>query len=217
MRLIVVGGPGAGKGTHAKIISEKYNIPHISTGDIFRENIKNKTELGKKVDDYLKSGKLVPDELTLNIIKDRLGKEDCINGFILDGFPRTVNQADCLNEMIENMGGKIDYVINFHANDDILVKRMTGRRTCPKCGTVFNMNFNPPKIGEICDNCGTKVAKRQDDDEKTVVERIRVYHEQTEPVIDYYTRKRLLKTVDSSKNVEHTSDQLCEILPKICV
>jgi len=213
MRLIILGGPGAGKGTHAKIISKNYDIPHISTGDIFRENIKNNTELGKEVGEYLKNGTLVPDSLTLNVIIDRLSQKDCSNGYILDGFPRNINQADALNGMLEDMGTKIDYVVDFHVDDDILIKRMTGRRSCPKCGAGYNMNFDPPKVGEICDKCGAELSKRQDDDEKTVIGRLEVYHKQTEPLIEYYNTKGMLVTVDSSKNIEHTEVQLAKILP----
>ncbi|NLX61423.1 MAG: adenylate kinase [Tissierellia bacterium] len=208
MRLVLLGPPGAGKGTQASAIISKYSIPHISTGDIFRENIKKGTDLGKQVEAYMNKGLLVPDELVVSIVKDRLTKEDCKEGFLLDGFPRTVNQAEALDEELKNMNLKLDKVINIKVGKDILIERAIGRRICKNCGATFHIKFNPPKEENVCDKCGGELHQRDDDTVETVEKRIEVYHEQTKPLIDYYDKKGLLLNVDGSKPVEEVFNEI---------
>ena len=208
MRLVLLGPPGAGKGTQASAIISKYSIPHISTGDIFRENIKKGTDLGKQVEAYMNKGLLVPDELVVSIVKDRLTKEDCKEGFLLDGFPRTVNQAEALDEELKNMNLKLDKVINIQVGKDILIERAIGRRICKNCGATFHIKFNPPKEENVCDKCGGELHQRYDDTVETVEKRIEVYHEQTKPLIDYYDKKGLLLNVDGSKPVEEVFNEI---------
>ncbi len=212
LRLILLGPPGAGKGTQASAIVEKFNIPHISTGDIFRANIKEKTELGKKVEEYMNKGLLVPDELVVSIVKDRLTKDDCKKGFLLDGFPRTVVQAEALDEELKNMSLKIDKVINIEANKEVLIERIIGRRICKDCGATYHVKFSPPKQEGICDKCGGELYQREDDKIETVVKRIEVYAEQTKPLIDYYAEKGLLLNVDGTKDKEEVFKDIVRAL-----
>ncbi len=212
MRLILLGPPGAGKGTQASAIVEKYNIPHISTGDIFRANIKEKTELGKQVEEYLNKGLLVPDELVVSIVKDRISKEDCKNGFLLDGFPRTVAQAEALDEELKNMSLKIDRVINIEADKDLLIERIIGRRICKDCGATYHIKFSPTKQAGICDKCGGELYQREDDKLETVEKRIEVYTEQTKPLIDYYAKKGLLLNVDGTKDKKEVFEDIVKSL-----
>lgn len=214
MRLILLGAPGAGKGTQAVIISQKLNIPHISTGDIFRANIKEGTELGIKAKQYIDQGLLVPDDLTVSIVKDRIQKDDCKNGFLLDGFPRTIPQARQLDDALKNMDLKLDAVINLEVPDNIIVKRMAGRRVCKGCGMVYHVVNNPPKTEGICDSCGSELIIRDDDREETVLERLKVYHEQTETLIGYYSDKGLLMNFDGTKNIAETTSEIMASLLK---
>ena len=208
MRLILLGPPGAGKGTQATNIVKEYGITHISTGDIFRHNIKNQTELGKKVKEFLDNGKLVPDELTIDLVWDRLSKEDCKNGFLLDGFPRTINQAKALQEGLKERGLKLDKVINIDVDKNIVVKRLSGRRVCKECGETYHIENKPTKKEGICDKCSSEVIQRADDNEITVLERIEVYEKQTFPLIDFYTDLGLILTVDGTLPIEDVFSQI---------
>ncbi len=208
MRLILLGPPGAGKGTQATNIVKEYGITHISTGDIFRHNIKNQTELGKKVKEFLDNGKLVPDELTIDLVWDRLSKEDCKNGFLLDGFPRTINQAKALQEGLKERGLKLDKVINIDVDKNILVKRLSGRRVCKECGETYHIENKPTKKEGICDKCSSEVIQRADDNEITVLERIEVYEKQTFLLIDFYTDLGLILTVDGTLPIEDVFSQI---------
>ena len=193
MKIIMLGAPGAGKGTQAKKIAEKYHIPHISTGDIFRANIKNGTELGKKAKTYMDQGLLVPDELTVDLVIDRVGQDDCKDGYILDGFPRTIPQAECLDAALEKRGEKVDFAIDVEVPDENIVNRMSGRRACVGCGATYHIKYNPTKVDGVCDACGEKLVLRDDDKPETVQKRLGVYHDQTQPLIDYYTKSGVLK------------------------
>ncbi|MDU5273402.1 MAG: adenylate kinase, partial [Finegoldia magna] len=208
MRLILLGPPGAGKGTQAKRVIEEFDIPHISTGDIFRKNIKEKTELGQKVEGLLAEGKLVPDELTIEIVWDRLDQEDCKNGFLLDGFPRTIPQAEALDEGLAKRGLKLDRVLNIDVDKDSLVKRLSGRRVCPNCGASYHIDNNPPKVEGICDVCQTPVIQREDDKEQTVLDRIKVYDSQTKPLVDFYNKQDLVFTVDGTLPIDEITNKL---------
>ena len=201
MNIIFFGAPGAGKGTQAEIVSKKLDIPTISTGNIIREAIKNGTEMGLSAKSYIDAGKLVPDEVVIGIIKDRLDKDDCKNGFILDGFPRTIPQAKALDEM----GVKIDVVLNVEVSDEDIVKRMSGRRTCPKCGSTYHIEFNPTKTEGVCDNCGTELTVRKDDHPDVVKSRLDVYHSETEPLKAFYEEKGILRTVVGQKELKDTT------------
>jgi len=201
MRAILLGPPGAGKGTQADTIVKEFSIPHISTGDIFRKNIKEGTVLGKKAKEYMDQGLLVPDELTVELVKDRLAQDDCINGFLLDGFPRTIFQADELEEALKSMNQHLDYVINIEVRKELLVERAVGRRVCAGCGQTYHMTFNKPEAEGICDNCGGELLQRKDDTEETVSKRINVYQEQTEPLIEYYTKKGIIVNIDGEKPI----------------
>ena len=212
MRLILLGPPGAGKGTQASSIVSEYGITHISTGDIFRHNIKNETELGKKVKSYLDNGQLVPDELTIELVWDRLSKDDCKNGFLLDGFPRTINQAEALQKGLEERGLKLDRVVNIEVDKNILVKRLSGRRVCKDCGTPYHVDVNPTKEEGVCDKCSGEVIQRADDNEKTVLDRIEVYENQTFPLIEFYTNLGLILTVDGTLPIEDVFSQIKESL-----
>ncbi len=198
MKIIMLGAPGAGKGTQAKMIAEKYMVPHISTGDIFRANIKNGTELGMEAKKYMDQGLLVPDELTVRILLDRVAQEDCKNGYVLDGFPRTIPQAQVLDEALIKLGDKIDFAIDVDVPDDNIVRRMSGRRACLTCGATYHIEHIPPKKEGICDVCGSELVLRDDDKAETVKNRLDVYHKQTQPLIDFYTEKGVLKTVDGT-------------------
>lgn len=214
MRLILLGPPGAGKGTQAKRVIEEFDIPHISTGDIFRKNIKEKTELGQKVEGLLAEGKLVPDELTIEIVWDRLDQEDCKNGFLLDGFPRTIPQAEALDEGLAKRGLKLDRVLNIDVDKDSLVKRLSGRRVCPNCGASYHIDNNPPKVEGICDICQTPVIQREDDKEQTVLDRIKVYDSQTKPLVDFYNKQDLVFTVDGTLPIDEITNKLVTELKK---
>lgn len=214
MRLILLGPPGAGKGTQAKRVIEEFDIPHISTGDIFRKNIKEKTELGQKVEGLLAEGKLVPDELTIEIVWDRLDQEDCKNGFLLDGFPRTIPQAEALDEGLAKRGLKLDRVLNIDVDKDSLVKRLSERRVCPNCGASYHIDNNPPKVEGICDVCQTPVIQREDDKEQTVLDRIKVYDSQTKPLVDFYNKQDLVFTVDGTLPIDEITNKLVTELKK---
>ena len=212
MRLILLGPPGAGKGTQASSIVAEYGITHISTGDIFRHNIKNETELGKKVKSYLDKGQLVPDELTIDLVWDRLSKDDCKKGFLLDGFPRTINQAEALQKGLEERGLKLDRVINIDVDKNILVKRLSGRRVCKNCGETYHIDNKPTLKDGVCDKCWGEVIQRADDNEKTVLDRIEVYEKQTFPLIDFYKNLGLILTVDGTLSIEDVFSQIKESL-----
>jgi len=202
MRLVLLGPPGVGKGTQASNIVEKYNIPHISTGDIFRANIKEGTELGKTAKEYMDKGLLVPDEIVVSIVKDRISQKDCENGFLLDGFPRTVEQGKALDEELSNMGIKLDKVVNIEASEDVLIERITGRRICKQCGATYHVKNKPPKVDGICDIDGGTLYQREDDKVETVATRIQVYQKQTQPLIDYYKNKGLLLEINGTRAIE---------------
>jgi adenylate kinase len=216
MKIIMLGAPGAGKGTMASRLHEKLNIPHISTGDIFRENIANGTELGKKAKTYMDKGQLVPDELTCDLVADRIEKSDCNDGFILDGFPRTIPQAEMLDRVLKEKNEKIDHVINIQIKDDTIVKRMDGRRSCPKCKKIYQLNVESlrPKKDGICDDCGTPLVQREDDKPETVLNRLKIYHEQTEPLIDYYKKQDLLQSVNGEDLINVELEEILDILYK---
>lgn len=204
----MLGAPGAGKGTQASVLSQKYSIPHISTGDIFRANIKEGTELGKKAKGYIDKGLLVPDELVVDIVADRLQKEDCNDGYVLDGFPRTIPQAEALDTVLETKDTSIDYVISVEVADEIIVDRMSGRRVCPKCGEPYHHEFKIPAVDNVCDRCGETLIQREDDQPATVLKRLKVYHEQTQPLIDYYSKKGILVKVDGTKDVKGVTAEI---------
>lgn len=212
MKIIMLGAPGAGKGTQAKKIAAKYEIPHISTGDIFRANIKNGTELGKKAKTYMDQGLLVPDELVVDLIVDRVNQDDCTKGYVLDGFPRTIPQAEALDKALESMDQKMDYAIDINVPDENIVNRMSGRRACVDCGATYHIVHAPTKEEGICDNCGGELILRDDDKPETVQKRLAVYHEQTQPLIDYYTEKGILKTVDGTVDLEDVFKAITGIL-----
>lgn len=212
MKLIMLGAPGAGKGTQAKKIAEKYGIPHISTGDIFRANIKEGTELGKKAKEYMDQGLLVPDELTCDLVMDRIQQDDCKNGFVLDGFPRTIPQAEALTAALEKIGESMDYALDIEIADEKIVERMSGRRVCAKCGAPYHIVNIPPKKEGICDSCGGELQFRADDQPETVLKRLGVYHEQTQPLIEYYNKQGILKEIDGTKSVEEGFASIVEIL-----
>lgn len=212
MKIIMLGAPGAGKGTQAKMLAEKYKIPHISTGDIFRANIKNGTELGRQAKEYMDKGLLVPDELTVKILLDRVAQADCSNGYVLDGFPRTIPQAEVLDEALTKLGEKIDFAINVDVPDENIVKRMSGRRACLKCGATYHIEHIPPKKEGICDTCGSELVLRDDDKPETVLSRLKVYHDQTQPLIDFYTAKGVLKTVDGTVDMKDVFSAIVKIL-----
>lgn len=212
MKIIMLGAPGAGKGTQAKQIAAKYQIPHISTGDIFRANIKNGTELGKKAKEYMDQGLLVPDELTCDLVMDRISQDDCENGFVLDGFPRTIPQAEALDAALTKIGESMDYAIDVDVQDESIIKRMSGRRACLNCGATYHVVTIPPKQEGICDNCGSQLVLRDDDQPETVKKRLDVYHEQTQPLIDYYKEKGILKSVDGMEPMETVFANIVKIL-----
>jgi adenylate kinase len=212
MRIILLGAPGAGKGSQAVMLAERLNIPHISTGDIFRDNMRKHTELGKKAKGYMDKGQLVPDDLTVEIVKDRLLLKDCEKGFILDGFPRTLPQAEYLENAVNEMDIKIDYVIDIHAPDETIIKRLAGRRICSNCGNNYHTKSHPPAIAGICDECGGTVVLRNDDKEDTVLKRLEAYHEQTEPLIEYYESREKLLKIDGTGSIEDTYTALLNAL-----
>lgn len=210
MKIIMLGAPGAGKGTQAKMISEKYDIPHISTGDIFRANIKNGTELGKKAKSYMDQGLLVPDELVVDLVVDRVNKDDCVKGYILDGFPRTIPQAEALDAALGE--DKIDYAIDIEVPDENIITRMSGRRACVGCGATYHIVYNPTKTEGICDACGEKLILRDDDKPETVQKRLGVYHEQTQPLIDYYKKAGCLVEMDGTVDIQVVFDNIIKVL-----
>ena len=212
MKIIMLGAPGAGKGTQAKMIADKNGVPHISTGDIFRANIKTGTELGMEAKKYMDQGLLVPDELTVRILLDRVAQDDCKNGYVLDGFPRTIPQAEVLDSELTKLGDHIDYAINVDVPDENIVKRMSGRRACLTCGATYHIEHVPPKKEGICDVCGSELVLRDDDKPETVKNRLNVYHEQTQPLIDFYTEKGVLKTVDGTVPMEEVFAAITAIL-----
>ncbi len=212
MKIIMLGAPGAGKGTQAKKIADRYQIPHISTGDIFRANIKEGTELGKKAKSYMDQGLLVPDELTLELIMDRFQNPDCANGYVLDGFPRTIPQAEALTAALEKNGDSIDYAINVEVPDENIITRMSGRRACLACGATYHVVYAPTKEEGVCDRCGEKLVLRDDDKPETVKKRLDVYHSQTQPLIDYYTKQGKLAEVDGTQSVDAVFDAIVKIL-----
>ena len=212
MKIIMLGAPGAGKGTQAKKLAAKYEIPHISTGDIFRANIKNGTELGKKAKTYMDQGLLVPDELVVDLVVDRVNQDDCKNGYVLDGFPRTIPQAEALTEALAKMGQKMDYAIDVNVPDENIVRRMGGRRACVGCGATYHVEYAPTKKEGICDVCGAELILRDDDKPETVQKRLNVYHEQTQPLIDYYTEAGILKTVDGTVDIDDVFQAIVDIL-----
>ena len=212
MKIIMLGAPGAGKGTQAKKIADKYSIPHISTGDIFRANIKNGTELGIKAKEYIDKGLLVPDELTLDLIMDRFKADDCKNGYVLDGFPRTIPQAEALEKALTSVGEKIDYAINVEVPDDNIVNRMSGRRACLSCGSTYHIKYAPTKVDGVCDRCGKELILRDDDKPETVKKRLNVYHELTKPLIDFYTKRNVLVEVDGTIDMEDVFKTIVSVL-----
>ncbi len=212
MKIIMLGAPGAGKGTQAKKIAEKYKIPHVSTGDLFRSNISNNTDLGKEAKQYMDAGKLVPDELTVRMLLDRVAGDDCKNGYVLDGFPRTIAQAEVLEQEVAKLNDKIDYAINVEVPDENIVKRMGGRRACTKCGATYHIEHVPPKKEGICDNCGSELVLRSDDAPETVNKRLGVYHEQTQPLIDFYGKRNILFEVDGTQDTQKVFSDIVKIL-----
>ena len=212
MKIVMLGAPGAGKGTQAKKIADRYHLPHISTGDIFRTNIKNGTELGMKAKAYMDKGNLVPDSLTLELVVDRLNQTDCKNGYVFDGFPRTIPQAEALTGALEAKGEKVDFAIDIEVPDEEIVKRMSGRRACLKCGATYHILFNAPKEQDICDRCGNELSMREDDRPSTVLNRLSIYHKQTQPLIDYYQEMGCLVQFDGTKDVEEVFNDILEVL-----
>ena len=209
MKIVMLGAPGAGKGTQAKMISEKYNVPHISTGDIFRANIKENTPLGQKAKEYMDKGLLVPDELVVDLVVDRLAQDDAKNGYVLDGFPRTIPQAEALTEALDKIGEKLDYAIDVEVPDDNIINR-----ACVACGGTYHIKFNPTKKEGICDACGGELILRDDDKPETVKQRLTVYHDQTQPLIDYYTKEGILKEVDGTLDLQAVFAEIVKILEK---
>ena len=212
MKIIMLGAPGAGKGTQAKLIADKYTIPHISTGDIFRANIKNGTELGKKAKTYMDQGLLVPDELVVDLVVDRVAQDDCANGYVLDGFPRTIPQAESLDAALEKLDSKVDFAINVEVPDENIINRMSGRRACVACGATYHIVHIPTKVEGICDRCGSELILRDDDKPETVKKRLTVYHDQTQPLIDYYNGKDILLEVDGTKDMNDVFADIVNIL-----
>lgn len=212
MKIVMLGAPGAGKGTQAKRIADQYGVPHISTGDIFRANIKNKTELGNKAKNYMDQGLLVPDELVVDLVVDRVGQKDCENGYVLDGFPRTIPQAEALDLSLSEIGSKIDYAINVEVPDSTIVNRMAGRRACLGCGGTYHLKYIPTKIEGICDVCAGELVLREDDKPETVIKRLEIYHEQTQPLIEYYKTRGVLEEVDGTKDMAEVFDEIVKVL-----
>ncbi|WP_300351216.1 adenylate kinase [Clostridium sp.] len=212
MKIVLLGPPGAGKGTQAKSISNRYSIPHISTGDIFRKNISENTPLGVEAKTYMDNGQLVPDEVTINMVKDRLQQNDCKNGYLLDGFPRTVLQAEALDSFLIERGESIDTALLIEVPKEFILERMTGRRVCPSCGASYHIKFNPPANDGKCDLCGSDVIQRKDDTEETVKERLEVYENQTQPLIDFYENKKQLSVVDGTQAINEVFESICNIL-----
>lgn len=212
MKIIMLGAPGAGKGTQAKLIADKYGIPHISTGDIFRANIKNGTALGMEAKSYMDQGLLVPDELTVKILLDRVAQEDCKKGYVLDGFPRTIPQAEVLDQELAKLHDQIDHAIDVDVPDENIIRRMGGRRACVSCGATYHIEYIKPHKEGICDDCGQELVLRDDDKPETVGKRLDVYHEQTQPLIDFYDHKGILRTVDGTQDMQDVFGAIVAIL-----
>lgn len=210
MRIVFLGAPGAGKGTQASIVSKNYDIPHISTGEIFRINIKNETPLGIEAKKYIDQGLLCPDSITEEMVKHRLEEKDCLNGFILDGFPRTIQQAEFLDHMLEEKDLLLDAAINISVTDQNIIERMSGRRMCPKCGLTYHVVYNPPLIQDECNNCKGKLIQREDDNEETVIRRLETYHIQTSPLMDYYRKKSILIDIAGEDSLHNTTIRVTE-------
>ena len=215
MKIIMLGAPGAGKGTQAIRIAERYRVPHVSTGDIFRSNIKGGTELGKKAKDYIDKGQLVPDELTIGMLLDRISQPDCERGYVLDGFPRTIPQAESLKEALEKRGERIDLALDIEVPDAHIVRRMGGRRACPKCGATYHLEFAPPEKEGLCDRCGSELITRSDDKAETVQGRLDVYHRQTYPLISYYREEGILREIDGTKTPDEVFSALEALLSEV--
>ena len=214
MNIVLFGPPGSGKGTQAKMLAEKYGAPHISTGDILRENLKNKTKLGLEAKSYMDKGELVPDDVLIGIIKDRLAQPDCALGFLLDGYPRTLPQADALSKILNELGKKLDVVLNIDVPDVELIKRLAGRRMCV-CGASYHILFNPPKQDGICDLCGNKLYHRDDDKEEAIINRLDVYKNQTQPLIDHYTKEGVMLTINGVANISEVFAEICRLLDNL--
>lgn len=212
MKIIMLGAPGAGKGSQASRIAKEYQLPHISTGDIFRANLKEETELGKRAKSYMDKGELVPDDITIAMLLDRIHKEDCKNGYILDGFPRTIPQAEALKEALAKKDEKIDLALDVEASDELIIKRMAGRRTCPACGAIYHIVTLPPKTEGICDRCGADLIQRKDDNEETVKNRLKIYHEVTEPLISYYKKEGILEEIDGAEELDKVFEKVKRII-----
>lgn len=212
MNIILMGLPGAGKGTQASEIVKKFPIPHISTGDMFRKAIKDETDLGKEAKSFMDRGELVPDEVTVGIVKERISEDDAKKGFLLDGFPRTIEQAEALNNIMSELDREIDAVINIEVPEEELMNRLTGRRICEKCGTTYHLVFNPPKVDGICDIDGGKLYQREDDNPETVSNRLSVNVKQSKPILEYYNEKGVLKNIDGSKDIEEVTNDVIDIL-----
>jgi adenylate kinase len=214
MNVVLFGPPGAGKGTQAKELTKKYSIPHISTGDILRANVRDGTELGMKAKEYMDRGELVPDAVLIGLIKNRLNEPDCKTGYLLDGYPRTIPQADALNTILEEIGKPLDVVINIEVLDDELVQRLSGRRTCPKCGESYHVVFNPPQKQGICDVCGSQLYQRDDDQEEVIRQRLAVYNQKTKPLIDYYVKAGILVNINGSATVDEVFREVSGVMDK---
>jgi adenylate kinases len=212
MNVVLLGPPGSGKGTQAQMLVKQFRIPHISTGDMFRAAIKQGTELGLQAKAVMDRGQLVPDELTIGIVRERLAEADCEKGFLLDGFPRTIPQADALNEILNGSKRSLDAAINIEVPDDVLIPRMTGRRVCRQCGATYHIEFNPPQVASQCDSCCGELYQRSDDTENTVASRLEVYARQTQPLVDYYCHRKLLKTINGNQNLMIVFNQICSRL-----
>ncbi len=212
MNVILVGPPGAGKGTQAESIIETFKIPHIATGDMFRDAVSKGTELGKKAKEFMNAGKLVPDEVTIGIVRERLSQPDCQKGFLLDGFPRTVVQAEALGEILNNLNNPIEAVVNIMVPDEVIVGRIVGRRTCKNCNIVYHVEFNPPKQADVCDKCGQLLSQRADDQAETAIKRLEVYAKETNPVLDFYADKGLLVNIDGNRPRKIVWDELKKTL-----
>ena len=215
MNIILMGLPGAGKGTQASEIVKKFPIPHISTGDMFRKAIKDETDLGKEAKSYMDRGELVPDEVTVGIVKERISEDDAKKGFLLDGFPRTIDQAEALNDIMSELGRNIDAVINIEVPEEELMNRLTGRRICEKCGTTYHLVFNPPKVDGICDIDGGKLYQREDDNPETVSNRLNVNVKQSKPIWEYYNEKGVLKNIDGAKDIDDVTKDVIDILDQL--
>lgn len=215
MNIVLMGLPGAGKGTQAEYIKERYNIPHISTGDMFRQAVEEGTELGKQAKTYMEAGQLVPDEVTIGIVKERLAKPDCANGFLLDGFPRTEAQAQALQDTLQSLGKSLDHVVLIHVDKEKLIERLTGRRVCSNCGATYHVMFNPPSKEGLCDRCGGNLIQRSDDSPETVATRLEVNLKQTEPILEYYKGLGLLRVVNGDQEIGQVSEELFRVLEKV--